>query len=176
MNERFQSDQLCYSSMKTNFHQRKIFWNSDQQLHPALKRCTNSATPCSQPRLSMICHCKNPKLHLLLFKALCIVKNLLIKRGLKFPSAKVSLAVECLLSIWRNPVRVRSATNRSIRILLSAEVILSYCLFICDYSFFSSNDPEHRSKVERYTPEWRNCSIILELWYQWNLLKIYKRG
>lgn len=133
MNERFQSDQLCYSSMKTNFHQRKIFWNSDQQLHPALKRCTNSATPCSQPRLSMICHCKNPKLHLLLFKALCIVKNLLIKRGLKFPSAKVYLAVECLLSIWRNPVRVRSATNRSIRILLSAEVILSYCLFICDY-------------------------------------------
>lgn len=159
MNERFQSDQLCYSSMKTNFHQRKIFWNSDQQLHPALKRCTNSATPCSQPRLSMICHCKNPKLHLLLFKALCIVKNLLIKRGLKFPSAKVYLAVECLLSIWRNPVRVRSETNRSQLLYYCQQK--SYWATACLYA--TIGDPEHRSKVERYTPEWRNCSIILEL-------------
>lgn len=44
-------------------------------------------------RLSMICHCKNVNFRYCFSKLLlnlCIVKNLLIKCGLKFPSAKVS--------------------------------------------------------------------------------------
>lgn len=53
-------------------------------------------------RLSMICHCKNVNFRYCFSKLLlnlCIVKNLLIKCGLKFPSAKVSCKRRSVLAI-----------------------------------------------------------------------------
>lgn len=125
-------------------------------------------------RLSMICHCKNVNFRYCFSKLLwnlCIVKNLLIKCGLKFPSTKVSGTVPYSAcypfggTLFESGQQWTEVDQQNI--LLSAEIILSYCIYICDYLvFLSSNNPEHWS---HFTPKWRNCRIILELWYQWNL-------
>lgn len=101
-------------------------------------------------RLSMICHCKNVNFRYCFSKLLwnlCIVKNLLIKCGLKFPSAKVSGTVPYSACYPFGGTLFESGQQWT-------EVNIS------------SNHPEHWS---HFTPKWRNCRIILELWYQWNL-------